>query len=127
MFARMSVVLGALALGLACIGLYGILSYAIVRRTREIGVRMALGARSADVVRMVMGELRSVVLGALLGLGLAFALTRYLESLLFGLSSNDPITFGLATLLLFGVAALSAYIPARRASNVDPVVALRFD
>jgi len=68
-----------------------------------------------------------VVLGALLGLGMAFGVTRYLDSLLYGLSTNDPTTFGVATLLLLGVAALAAYVPARRASNVDPVITLRFD
>ncbi len=127
LFARLSVVLGALALGLSCIGLYGILSYGIVRRTREIGVRMALGARRGDVMRLVMTELGSVALGAGIGLASAFLLTRYLQSLLYGLSSNDPASFGFATVLLLGVASLAAWLPARRAAAVDPVVALRFD
>jgi len=127
LFARVSLIVGALALGLACIGLYGILSYSVMRRTREIGVRMALGARSADVVRMVMGELRSVVLGVLIGLAAAYGITRSLDSLLYGLSASDPTSYVAATAVLLLVATLAAYVPARRASNVDPMIALRFD
>jgi len=126
-FARMSMTLGFLALGLACIGLYGVLSYSVARRTREIGVRMALGARAGDVVRLVMGELRAVLLGVLVGVGLALAVTRFLDSLLYGLSARDPLTYAVAVGVLLTVAAIAAYVPGRRASSVDPIVALRFD
>jgi ABC-type antimicrobial peptide transport system permease subunit len=125
LFARMSVILGALALGLACIGLYAMLSYSVVRRTREIGVRMALGARRVDVARLVMRELLVVLGGVVVGLAAALAATRWMESLLYELSTTDPTTYGAATAVLLAVAVLAAYVPARRATGVDPVIALR--
>jgi len=116
------------ALLLASIGLYGVMSYAVTRRTNEIGVRMALGARSADVSRMVMKEtMLMVVIGAAIGLGAALATTRLVSSLLFGLTPNDPMTIVVAAALMIAVAALAGYLPARRASRVDPLVALRHE
>jgi len=127
LFARMSVILGALALGLACIGLYAMLSYNVVRRTREIGVRMALGARRVDVARLVMRELLVVLGGVAIGLAAAVATTRWVASLMYGLSTTDPPTYVAATAVLVAVAVLAAFVPARRATGVDPVVALRAD
>jgi len=116
------------ALLLACIGLYGIMSYAVTRRTSEIGIRMALGARSADVIRLVMKEtMLLVVIGIALGLSAALATTRLISTLLYGLTPNDPLTTAVAVLLLIGMAALAGYLPARRASHVDPMVALRYE
>ncbi len=119
-------IFGGLALLLASVGVYGVVAYSVTRRAREIGVRVALGARSADVVGMVIR--RSVALaGAGIGLGLivAFALTRTLSSLLYGTSPTDPATFAGVSLLLIGTAALASYMPARRAARVDPMIALR--
>ena len=124
--AMLSLFFGLLALLLASIGLYGVMSYDVARRTNEIGIRMALGASANRVVRSVMRETMVwVALGAGLGLGAAFATTRWLESLLFGLKPRDPLTIGLAALVLLAVAAVAGYLPARRASRVDPLVALR--
>jgi predicted permease len=124
--ATLSGFFGVLALLLACIGLYGVMSYAVARRTNEIGIRMALGARPANVVRLVMREVfLLVLLGAGIGLTAALGATRLVSTLLFGLTPTDPLTITLATLLLIGVAGLAGYLPARRASRVDPIVALR--
>jgi len=126
--ATMSSVFGLLALLLACIGLYGVMAYDVARRTHEIGVRMALGASERQVVQLVLGEtLWMVGIGAVIGLGAALAATRWLKSLLFDLQPHDPLTIGLAVLLLLAVAAVAGYLPARRASRVDPMVALRHD
>jgi len=128
LLAELSGFFGLLALSLACIGLYGVMSYDVARRTQEIGVRMALGAQSMDVVRLVMREtMLMVVIGLVVGLGAALASTRSIESLLYGLSPNDLPTIGLASLLLLIVAALAGYLPARRAAKVDPMVALRLE
>jgi ABC-type antimicrobial peptide transport system permease subunit len=115
-----------LALLLACIGLFGIMSYSVARRTNEIGIRMALGAGRADVLRLVIREgLTPVLLGICIGLPAAIAGGRFISSLLFGLSPADPLTIVLATILLLAVAALAGYLPARRAARVDPMTALR--
>ncbi|MGH9838725.1 MAG: ABC transporter permease, partial [Blastocatellia bacterium] len=117
---------GLLALLLACIGLYGVMSYDVERRMREIGIRMALGASAQQVVRLVLRQtLVWVALGVAIGLGAALATTRWVESLLFGLKPNDPLTIGLAALALLAVAGVAGYLPARRAASVDPLVALR--
>jgi predicted permease len=124
--ATLALCFGLLALLLACIGLYGVMSYAVTRRTNEIGIRMALGAQRGDVIRMVLRESMLLVgIGMLIGLGAALATTRMIASLLFGLTPTDPLTIGVAALLLFLIAALAGYLPARRASQVDPMAALR--
>jgi len=116
------------ALLLACGGLYGVMSYAVARRTGEIGVRMALGAQISDVVWLVMREVSLLVaLGVVIGLASAVATTRLVSTLLYDLTPYDPTTIALATLLMIGVAALAGYLPARRAANVDPMIALRHE
>jgi predicted permease len=119
-------VFAGIALVLATVGLYGSISYAVARRTREIGVRMALGAGPRDVVRMVVGEgLRLVAAGLAVGLAAAVALTWTMSSLLFGVSAHDPATFAAIATLLAVVALAAAYVPARRAARVDPLGAIR--
>jgi predicted lysophospholipase L1 biosynthesis ABC-type transport system permease subunit len=119
---------GAVAACLAAIGLYGLISYTVARRTSEIGLRMALGASSGAVLWLVLRKsLRLVLLGVVLGSALALASTRLVSSLLYGLNATSPLVFTAATLLLSTVAVLASYIPARRATKVDPMVALRYE
>jgi putative ABC transport system permease protein len=127
-FALLLGVLGAVALLLAAMGIYGVISYLVAQRTREMGIRLALGAQRRDLLKLVLGQgLTMTTIGVAAGLALALALTRFLSSLLFGVSANDPITFVTIALLLAGVALIASYLPARRAMKVDPITALRHE
>ena len=118
----------ALALLLTAIGVYGLLSFSVVRRTNEIGMRIALGAGRGDVVAMVMRQgVALVAVGLVAGLACAFFVTRYLAGLLFGVQPTDPLSFAAVAALLLFVGVLASYLPARRASKVNPMVALRCD
>ena len=140
LYARLLSFFGLLALALAAIGLSGVLAYAVTQRTQEIGIRMALGAQARDVLRLVNGQgLKLVVLGIGMGGLEGYALKRWLSSeandrrswqrqlaeLLYGVQFTDPLTFGVIAFLLFAVACLACWIPARRAAKVDPMIALR--
>jgi predicted permease len=126
LFAHLSGFFGVLALALAAIGLYGTLTYTIGRRTNEIGIRVALGAKRSQILGMVVREAFALVfLGVILGLPVAFAAARLLTNQLYGLKASDPLTFAAAIGLLLAVASLAAYLPARRASKADPIAALR--
>jgi predicted permease len=126
--AQLSSFFAAVALLLACIGLYGLLSYEVTRRTREIGIRMALGARRADLIRMVVWQgIALSFVGTMVGLAAAFAMGRLLKSLLYGVKPGDPITLVAVSILVIAVALCAAFVPARHATTVNPVIALRYE
>jgi ABC-type antimicrobial peptide transport system permease subunit len=119
---------GVLALVLSCIGLYGLLSYTVALRTREIGIRVALGAQRRDALLLIMREgLMLIIFGSMVGTVAAFAVTRLLQSLLFNIRPTDPVTFVAVCALLVLVGLLASFAPARRATHVEPVVALRYE
>jgi ABC-type antimicrobial peptide transport system permease subunit len=128
MLARLSAFLGVLALLVACVGLYGVLSYGVTRRTAEIGIRVALGARPSGVAALVLRQTAVLVgIGIAAGVGLSLALTRVTETFLFGVKPNDPVVLAGGALALAAVSIAAAYLPARRASRVDPLIALRHE
>ncbi|PYT73343.1 MAG: hypothetical protein DMG39_06965 [Acidobacteria bacterium] len=117
-----------LALVLSALGIYGVLSYSIAQRTREIGLRLALGADQGSVLRLVVGTgARLALLGIAAGTAVALALTRMMTDLLYGVRPADPVTFAVVTIVLVSTSILACYIPARRATRVDPIVALRYE
>ena len=121
-------IFAVLAVILAAVGIYGVMAYSVTRRTREIGIRMAIGAGRADVLRLVLGQtLVLTVVGITLGLAGAAAFSRYLAGMLFGLTPLDPTTFMAVALVFSAVAMCAALVPARRATNVDPLIALRYE
>jgi ABC-type antimicrobial peptide transport system permease subunit len=119
---------GTMALVLGIIGIYGVISYTVSQRKREIGIRLALGAQSGDVVQMVLRQGAALALvGVVIGVGAALGLTPLMRSLLFGVTAQDPQTFAAVVALLITVALVACYIPARRATRIDPLVALRYE
>jgi putative ABC transport system permease protein len=117
---------GAVALVLSAIGIYGVLAFGVAQRVREFGIRQALGADSRSILSLVFGQgLRTAGVGIVIGVAASFLLTRYLQSLLFGVGSHDAGVFGFVTAVLLAVAAAACYVPARKATRVDPIVALR--
>jgi len=128
LFAKLTSFFSVLALSLACLGLYGTLAYAVTRRTNEIGIRMALGGERGSILTMLMQEtLAMVVAGVAAGIPMALAATRLVASMLFGLKPTDLLTLVLATAVMLTAATLAGYLPARRASQVDPMVGLRYE
>jgi predicted lysophospholipase L1 biosynthesis ABC-type transport system permease subunit len=118
----------SLALILAAVGIYGVMAYSVARRTHEIGTRMALGAQPRDVLRLVLGQgARLTILGVIIGVVAALVLTRFMASILFGVSASDPLTFAGVTILLTLIALAACYIPALRAMHIDPMVALKYE
>jgi ABC-type antimicrobial peptide transport system permease subunit len=128
LIARLSSFFGGLSLLLACVGLYGLLSYEVTSRRREIGVRMALGARPPDILRLVVSQgVGLSAAGAILGILAALGATRFLASLLYGVHPFDPLTYATVAVILGVVALVACFLPARRAMRVDPIVALRYE
>jgi putative ABC transport system permease protein len=121
-------IFASLALALSCVGIYGVISYLVGQRTREIGVRMALGAQRSDVLRLILGQgAKMALIGVGIGIALALGLTRLMSNQLFGVTAHDPLTFAGVALMLIAVALAACYLPARRAMRVDPMVAVRYE
>jgi putative ABC transport system permease protein len=121
-------IFAVVAMLLAAVGLYGVMSYSVAQRTKEIGIRMALGARRPDVVALVVKQgMALVLMGIAAGTTLALGMTRLISGMLFGITATDPLTFAAVVALLGAVAFLANYLPARRAASVDPMVALRYE
>jgi len=119
-------VFAGLALVLAAVGIYGVIAYNVTQRTHEMGIRIALGARGADILRLVFtNSIATTIVGIVVGLAAAFALTRLLQSMLYQVTATDPFVFAIIPLLLLAVATIATYIPARRAMKVNPITALR--
>jgi ABC-type antimicrobial peptide transport system permease subunit len=119
---------GGLSVLLTFIGMYGVISYSVAQRTQEIGIRMALGAQRRSVFGMIMGQgARLAMLGIVIGLLLAIMVTRMMASFLFGVHALDPLTFAVGAMLVIAVALLACYLPARRATHIDPLIALRYE
>ena len=128
LFARLCSIFAVLALAIACVGLYGTMSYTVARRTGEIGIRMALGARRQRVVWMIMGQVIAMtMIGLAIGVPVAFGSSRFVESFLYGVKANDPAALGIALGTLVVAAMIAGYAPARRASRIDPMIALRHE
>jgi ABC-type antimicrobial peptide transport system permease subunit len=128
LIAVLSGLFATLALIVACVGLYGLLAFQVSRRTQEIGIRLALGAQRDDVLRLIIGRGAILaIVGTLTGCAAALAVTRYVQSFLFGVKPADPATLIVVAALLVGIALIASYIPARRAAKVDPMVALRYE
>ena len=125
-FMILLMIFAVLALALACIGIYGVVAYFVTQRTPEIGIRMTLGAKRRDILLLILGEgLRMAIAGVVIGIPIAFSLTRLMRSQLFGVSDHDLLTFIAVSLVLVAVALIACWLPARRATRVDPIVALR--
>src|SRR5262245_13351099 len=128
LMARLSTFFGVMALSLACIGLYGVMSYGVLRRTKEIGIRMALGAQTGDVLRLILGQgMTLTLIGIGIGVVAAIVLSRLIERLLFGVSATDPMTYFMVASLMAAVALVACYLPARRATKIDPMVSARHE